>query len=164
MNFKDIITKNYENLTKLKNELLNNNKYYINIIDNSDEKILDVFNKKQKYFSSNYETLGTYDTNTNLFIWSNTHIIIDKKFIKKIKEIRNKSKKIEKYIITGKYTDISYMERIYYYLVNNIFIISQDNIDELLEFCVSISKTYGIVQDKKNNNLFIIYLLTDIIS
>ena len=161
--YNDIINKQFLKLIQLKNELLKDNEYMINVIDNLYENILDVYSNKQKFFSCNFELLGSYDINTNIFVWGNDHAIVNKEFIKNILHIRKESKKIEDFIINTKYDDLSYLERLYYYLTHNIFMISTTNINELLEFCVSSSETKGVVAQKKDN-IITMYLIVDIIS
>ena len=159
MNYKDIIFKKYTNLTKMRNELLNTNNYDINIVDNQDEKILEIFSNKSKIFSATFEKIGTFDINTNIFIWANEHIICDKKFIKNINNIRKSKNELENIIINNKYTDLSYIEKLYYYLSHNIFIISFDNINELLNYCVSVSNSKGVVFEKNNKGFYVFYLI-----
>ena len=161
--YSDIINKQFLKLVQLKNELLKDNEYMINVIDNLDENILDVYSDKIKFFSCTYELLGSYDINTNIFIWGNDHTIVNMQYIKNILHIRKESKKIEDIIINIKYDDLGYLERLYYYVTHNIFIISTTNINELMEFCVSSSETKGVVAEKKDNKITF-YLIVDIIS
>jgi len=169
----NIVKNTYNNLTKPYNDLISHCKtedININIIsDNYGDKTIEVFCKNTKIISAKYDVLGVYDDQLNLFTWGWNVELIDKNIIKNTKKIKKQTKSIKSDIIKRKYSDIGYMEKILYYISNNIFFISKDNITGLLEYCVYITQTKGIIkqvtkaQNSKNKLITIYYLVTDII-
>ena len=162
----EIITK-VKLLTKTITEILPNNKEYSLDFDNeNDERIIDVFDKdKRKIMSVNYEILGTYDFSSKIFNWGCNKNIVDKKLTKMSKNIKSESKTIKKYIVEKKYTDVAYLESIYYYLTNPLFFV--DDISYLIKFSIYASECKGVLismDTYKGVNIQTCYLITDIIS
>ena len=117
----------------------------------------------------NYEILGIYDEQTNLFTWGCNFEIINKKKIMLSKIIKKKSNTIKNIITTLKYTDVEYLEEIYYYLSNNMFYIDNTKLINLVNISLFITKKKGIVVG--NGSLFdnqqlatkVFYIITDVL-
>lgn len=168
--FKDIIKIEYENLSKTLNGVLENNKEYeVAIVEDSDERILEVFNKNnKKILTTKYEILGSFNKKLNIYCWGCDSLVKNKELTNLSKEIKNYSKTLKKLIINKQFKDEEYMERLYYYLTNSMFYIENENLSDLIKISIYISNTKGVVIqeniDSFNNKINIIYLVTDIIS
>jgi hypothetical protein len=158
--YKNEIEKNIDELTKIKKQLIDDFPYAIELLDKYDDSTLNVHSAKKIICNCSYEFLGSYDNSTNIFIWSNSQSIVNKNNIEKLLEIRKSYKTVKSVIINNKYNDISYLERMYFYLKNNIFMISQQNIQELLNYCICISKMHGVLEGKNTSKTYF-YLITN---
>ena len=158
--YKNEIENNIDELTKIKKQLIDDEPYAIELLDKYDDSTLNVHNSKKIICNCSYEFLGAYDNSSNIFIWSNSQSIVNKKNIEKLLEIRKSYKTIKSIIVNNKHSDISYLERLYFYLKNNIFIISRQNIKELLNYCICISKMHGVLEGKTNLKTYY-YLITN---
>jgi CRISPR/Cas system-associated protein Cas5 (RAMP superfamily) len=130
--------------------------------EHANNYILDIIIEKKKILSVKYELLGIYDKSCNLFEWASKMKLIDKISIKTTKNILKYKNKLKEHIINNTYSDMEYVERILYYLSNNIFFIEENNIQDLIKVCVFISKCQGIVK-QDNNNVHKYYAVIDII-
>jgi len=138
--------------------------YTIKLDENQNEHILNIVGKDKKIFSSKYELLGIYDRKTNLFIWGSSLIQSSNKFASRIKDIKNYSSTLKSIIINKKFNDIGYMEKILYYLNENIVYILEENLQDFIMSCVFISKKIIVKKINSNSNTISLYLLTDILS
>lgn len=159
-NYKSEIEKNISELTKIKDNIIGNNNYKIELLDKFNDFTLNIYNDKKIICNCSYEMLGTYDIGTNIFVWENSQTIKNEKSIKNLLLIRNSYKIIKSLIIENKYDDVSYLERMYFYLKNNIFILSKQYIQEFINYCICISEMYGIVVQQNLNKTYF-YLITN---
>ena len=158
-NYKDEIEQNIKELTKIKTQLIGDTQYSIELLDKFNDMTLNVYNNKKIICNCSYEILGTYDTTTNMFVWSNSQSIKNELHIKNLLAIRKSYKNIKILIINNKHSDIGYLERLYFYLKNNIFIMSKQYINEFINYCISVSGMYGILAQQKSNKIYF-YLIT----
>ena len=162
MKFKDIINNESEILIKSVENILNNNDNNYSIIFVND--IIDVINDKNKnILSCNYHNLGSFNKKMNLFTWSCDKFINNKEYSLSSEYIKKYSKKIKKYIINQKYDDYEYLEKMYYYLSNSIFIVDKINIEDILKISIFITKHKGILK-KEINDVITYYIILDILS
>ena len=164
--FKSEVENNFIKLTNKFNKITNKTKYLIKIVnDDNDNKIIDVFDDNdKKILSVTYEMLGTYDTKNALFLWAYNKILINKKLTKISKKIKLSYKDIEKLIVLNKYSDMEYLERLYYYTKNNIFYINSEHLNNLIEYCIFVSECKGVLTDIDSNKIQSFYIVTEIIS
>lgn len=179
MNFEDIIKNKSVESTQSVNNILNNHKNY-NLELSSDgyeNKIIDVFgNNDKKILSVKYEILGTYDSNLGVFSWACDQIIVDKKMTQLAKSIKSYSKKIKKIILLKKFSDVEFMERLYYYTTNSLFFVNDFNLNDIFRLSIHVTNAKGILSssvgkidsiDKisgSGKQIKTFYLITDIIS
>ena len=101
-------------------------------------------------------------------------IIADKKINIISKNIKKYKSNIKDSIFQKKYDDTDYLERILYYINNNIFYITQDNINDLIKASCYIanngkldnSKVLGVIMQNTEINkkkCFTYYFATNII-
>ncbi len=163
--YKKIIDEKYVKSTI---ELNMSEKYEISFIgDNNDNtmEILFIGDNNNKKFVCKYEICGVYDIITNLYTWGWDFNIIDRNNIQLTKKIKEFIKPIKSYIIDNTYSDIEYIEKIYYYLSHSIFFVNKDKLHDMHKFCVSVTDTKGFVKYKSEDNRHIVYyLITDILS
>lgn len=174
MSFEDIVKNEYNELTKSINDILKDHiNYSVQIVSDphTDNKILDVFVMLQnginkKILSVKYEILGTYDTQTEIFCWGCDQLLVDKNLTNLSKSIKKYSEKIKKIIIKHQFKDSIFMERIYYYLTNNLFLVKPSNLQDILQIAIFVTHTKGILKSLTgtNNKIITFYLITDIIS
>jgi hypothetical protein len=144
-------------------------KYTIKINDDSDgNNTLDVLNETKKIMSVKYELLGSYDEQLNLFYWACNHDLTNKRLVKLSKAIKKNKKIIKKKIVNYYHSDIEYLEKIYYYLSNSMFIITEKNIKKFLRWCLCVSEGKGILTEVtkylgNNKPIVMYYIVTDII-
>ncbi len=170
MNFEDIIKNEYNNLTKsLENIIKDHPKYTINIVDDLNDNIMDIFgNSKKKVLTVKYEVLGTYNITLGIFIWACDNVIGDKEISELSKTTKKYSKNLKKLIIDKKFKDISYIERLYYYLSNSMFFVDPINLNDITKLSTFVTNTNGIIKQNSSNALnheiITMYYVTDIIS
>ena len=141
--------------------MINNNKFTDNTID--------VIRNEKKIMRINYQILGIFDSQTKLFTWGCDFEIVNRNLTSLSKLIKKKSKTMKNIISNMKYSDVDYLEEIYYYLSNNIFYIDDKYLKKLINISLFITKKKGIVVG--NGNLFnneqiptqVFYIITDII-
>ena len=164
--FEKKITKKYIDLTDKMNQILNNNEYSVeNSIDNNDEYTLDVYANKKKVMTVVCQMMGFYNHDCETFYWGDTMIPTNTNINELVKDIRKSKKKLKKSIIEQKYDDIQYLERILYYISNNVFYIDELNIADLVKYCCYKTDSMGVlVQHKitKNKKHAIHYLIREI--
>jgi hypothetical protein len=116
--------------------------------------------------SANYITIGVYDPTCGLFTWSWNNMITNKN--KKIIKIKEYISKLEKYIEKKTFDDTEYLEKIHYYLSNDIIHISLKNLNILEKMCMYIIHGKGIIREvyipsDKKRKYYTSYLIIDII-
>jgi hypothetical protein len=164
--FENKINEKYLELTEKMNEILNNKDYFIeNKIDNNNEYTLDVYlsSNKKKVMTVVCRSMGFYNYNCETFYWGDcilpTNININE-LAKKIKKTKNKLKKM---IIEKKYDDVAFLERILYYVSNNVFYINEVNIQDLIKYSCHVTDSMGIlVQQNREKKRGIYYLVREI--
>jgi hypothetical protein len=162
--FNEIINKKYNKLTKeLKSIIGTTKKYNISVHTNKNEENILELNINNKKITTKYEILGVYDTTTNIFCWANNYRLIDKNKIQLLKKIKEYHKIIENFIINTTYSDIEYLDKLYYYLSNTIFMLDQKNIDDIVILGTFITNSKGIIFNE-NEKQKIFYIITDIIT
>ncbi len=151
-------------------KIKNNENYFIKMINDFHENItIDIFGKNnKKIMSVNYEILGSYDDKLKLFSWACNHQLVNKKMIKLSNQIRKSVNQIKKLLTNFTYSDVEYLEKLHYYLSNSVFFINNDNISELLHYCLYFSKGMGIIENDtffmdKHRSIKMFYIVTDII-
>lgn len=168
MNFEDIIKNEYRELTKsLADVLKNNTNYIIEIVINPNDNIMDIFDdNNKKILTIQYEVLGTYSNNLGIFSWACDNIVGNKEIIELSKNTKKYSKNLKKLIIENNFEDVKFLERLYYYLSNNMFFIDNKNINDIITISVFVTKTLGVVKSNNtsNKNITTFYLVTDIMS
>lgn len=168
------IVKNESNVISNKlNDTIGKN-YTINIVNDNNENILNVFNSNNKrVLTAKYEILGNYNNTTSLFNWGCDMFVQNKNLTALSKEIKNYSKKLKKLILEENYPDSDYLERLYYYLTNDIFYLLQDNVSDIVKLSNFILSyftpyKYGIITSTdtslQKHHISTYYILTDIIS
>jgi len=163
MSLKTLVEKEYKKLVPPEILDITKNKYKIIIgREYTNEFILDVQVEDKVILSLKYECLGVYQRPCNLFQWANKMDLLHKMSVNKTKSITKYKEQVKDYIINNKYTDSEYLERILYYLSNNIFFIEESNMTDLIKLCVYISKCKGILKHEQDANC-IYYAITDII-
>jgi hypothetical protein len=171
--FSSIVDEKYNKTINKISFLLKEKDYIIeNTIDKNEDNILDIYSnnkKEKKLLSLKYEVMGIYDYNCNLFSWESMMILTNKKINNLSKKVKNSKKEIKEMIIKNQYKDIGYIERMLYYISNNVFYLEHGNLPELVKFsCYFVNdKTFGVlVQDDIINGkkYGIHYFITDIIS
>lgn len=171
--FSSIVDEKYNKTIKKISNLLKEKDYIIeNTINKNEDNILNIYSdnkKEKKLLSLKYEIMGIYDYNCNLFSWENMMILTDKKQNNLSKKVKKFKKIIKEMIIKKQHKDIGYMERILYYISNNVFYLEQSNLSELVKFsCYPLNnEIFGVlVQDDIINGkkYGIHYFITDIIS
>ena len=95
-----------------------------------------------------------------IYLRAFTQMIKNEKSITNLLLIRKSHKIIKSLIIKNIYSDISYLERLYFYLKNNIFILSKQHIQEFVNYCICVSKMHGIVVQQNLNKTYF-YLITN---
>ena len=158
--YKNEIEQNIDELTKIKSNIIGDSQYSIELLDKFNDVTLNVYNDKKIICNCSYEEIGTYDVSTNIFIWGNSQAIKNEKHIKNLLLIRKSYKTIKSLICNNKYSDIGYLERLYFYLKNNIFILSKQYVKEFMNYCICISKMNGIVVQQNSNKIYF-YLITN---
>ena len=159
--FKEIVSKNNSNLTYKFNQQIDSIKTQLSkefTMDAYENKMVNLYDKNKKLMSCTYEIIGIYDTKTNIFTWG-CNTLNDKNLLKISSKIRKYVKSLENMIIKKEYSDTNYMERLHYYLSNCMFYIQNDNIKDLMEFCIYVSKCKGILEDGSDVKTF--YVITD---
>jgi hypothetical protein len=140
-------------------------KYTIEI--NEDNNTLEAHHNKKRILSAKYQILGLYDEQCHIFRWSNKIQLADKKLTRVSKKIKAMCPIIKDIIVNNEYSDIDYLEKIMYYLSNNIFIIYPESIINLINFCIFVTKHKGVIKGNSmstdNKNIYVYYLITDII-
>lgn len=142
--------------------------YKIKINDDSDNNILDVLTETKKIMSVKYELLGSYDEQLNLFYWACNHNLTNNHFVKLSKIIKKKKDMIKYKIINFENSDVEYLEKLYYYLSNSLFIIADKNIEKFLCWCLCMSEGKGILTETtkylgNDKPIRMYYIVTDII-
>ena len=144
-------------------------KYTIKINDDSNSNnTLDVLGETKKIMSVKYELLGSYDEQLNLFYWVCNHDLTNKRLVKLSKTIKKNKSMIKEKIINYDHSDIEYLEKLYYYLSNSIFIITEKNIQKFLCWCLCMSEGKGILVETtkylgNDKPVRMYYIVTDII-
>jgi hypothetical protein len=126
--------------------------------------VAEIYNNDKKIMSSKYELLGIYDETTNLFVWGSSIIPANKNDTLRVRDIREYSSKIKSFILNKKFSDVGFLERLLYYLSENIVYIIRENISDLTMLCVFVSKKFVVFKSNANTNVTSIYLLTDVLS
>lgn len=157
------LTKQFEDIVGIQYDkyLDDNNKYIIEISDDS-EKIINLFDNKKKLLTVKYEILGIFDKKCGFFTWAKYIPLINKNLIKIMRNIKSSKDEITEMIVENKYKDVEFLEIILYYLSNNMFIIDETNVSMFLKYCIYISKSKGILINK-NDNKYVYYFIVDII-
>jgi len=168
--YENEISDKYLKLTKTFNEIIkNHSSYVIKINDDTHERNgMDVFDGSKKIMSVNYEILGSYDNQLNIFYWACNHQLTNKHLIKLSKNIKKSKKTIGDKIINFEYSDIQYLENLYYYLSNSMFFIVDKNIEMLLKYCICTCNGMGILDETTaymgtDKPIKMYYIITDII-
>lgn len=161
--FHDILSVYYKEAQQLHNNI-DTQQYTIRFGENLNEQVIDIYNKDKKIMASKYELLGIYDESTNLFIWGSSINPSNINLTLQVKNIRNYDFKIKSLILNKKFNDIGYIERLLYYLSENIIYILKENIYDFIMLCVFISKKFVVIKRDFNTNIVSMYLLTDVLS
>lgn len=161
--FHDILSVYYKEAQQLHNNI-DTQQYTIRFGENPNEQVIDIYNKDKKIMASKYEPLGIYDESTNLFIWGSSINPSNKNLTLRVRDIQDYSSKIKSLILNKKFNDIGYMERLLYYLSENIIYILAENIHDLIMLCVFVSKKFVLIKRDSNTNIASLYLLTDVLS
>lgn len=162
-NLEDKIKNKVAKLTHHFNNLIKTDSKLEFVSDMYENKLINIDDGRDKKIASvKYEILGIYDRGTNIFIWG-CNTLNDKKFLCLSKKIKEYSKTLKEDISNKKYNDTEYTERIYYYLSNGMFFISNENIHDLLQFSIYVTECRGIISDSKNKSAQTFYLVVDTI-
>lgn len=168
--FKETVKMKFSGLTKIVNETLESTKRYTVefINDENGNKTIDVYNnEKRKILSVNYQLLGTYDVKAGLFMWACDKMLVDKKMTEMSKDVKSYSKDLKKMIISNKYKDVSFLERLYYFTTNNIFFMNMKYLPDLVMFSIFVTDGQGIlsvVDNVDGIDIQSFYIVTDVIS
>lgn len=168
--YEDIINEKYKKLVEEFESVKKTNNYKLEIInDNFENRTIDIYSNNKKIMSVSYEILGMYDPGASLFVWGHKFNIANSKLVKLAKLIQKSYNVVEDAILSMKYYDIEYLERIYYYLKNDMFYIDPENINSLTIISLVLSNAKGILIDNttfmnKKNPTKTIYLVTDILT
>jgi hypothetical protein len=169
-NFKNIVSEKYKELNKkLKHFLISDDINVESLINKNDEYILNIYLNNKKITSAKYEIMGIYNIENNIFTWGNNFLINNKNTSNFVNVIQKSKNIIEKDIFKSVYNDVDYLERILYYLSNNVLYIFQDNIKDLIEYsCYFLSinnfNIYGVINqdiiiNQKKHAIY--YYITD---
>lgn len=158
--FHDILSVYYKEIKKSYNM---SDQYTIEIKKNPNGQVLNVYTQEKKILSSRYELLGIYDESTNLFVWGSSLTPSDKNNTLKVKNIKDYSTKLKSLIITKKFSDIDFQERSLYYLSENIFYITNENIQDFILLCIFVSKKLVLIKRNLGTHLISFYLITDVL-
>jgi hypothetical protein len=161
--FHDILVVYYKEAQQLYNNI-DSQQYTIRLGENPNENVAEIYNNDKKIMSSKYELLGIYDETTNLFVWGSSIIPANKNDTLRVRDIREYSSKIKSFILNKKFSDVGFLERLLYYLSENIVYIIRENISDLTMLCVFVSKKFVVFKSNANTNVTSIYLLTDVLS
>lgn len=161
--FRDILSVFYKDLQN-KTFNIELSQYKVKLGENINEQVLDIYTNDKKITSSKYELLGIYDESTNLFVWGSSLNPSDSNQYLTVKNIKNYLSKIKSFIINKKFNDVGYMEKMLYYLSENIIYLLKENINDFKMLCSYISKKIIVFKKDSNSNLISMFLLTDILS
>jgi hypothetical protein len=168
MKFQKKIKKNYIKISNKINEILNNKKYNIQTsIDHNENNILNILFDDTKSLSVTYEIMGIYDNKCNIFSWGDSNLLTNNKINTIIKKIKKTKNLLQNIIIDNKYDDNDFIEKILYYVENNIFFINEKNIINLIYYCCYKTECLSVINDNiiiNNKKYIIFYFITDIIS
>lgn len=164
--YSDIIEKKYKEQTgDLKKVLKSDTKYEMTIYASQNDENTMEFKSETNKVLVVYEILGVYDTATSIFSWSWKHELIDRKKSQMIKKIKDQKKRIKSDIINGTYSDSKYLEQIYYYVSNPIFLLNSSEIEGFTKICTVLTQSKGIIHqfDSGDNRRKIFYVICDIV-
>jgi hypothetical protein len=164
--YSDIIEKKYKEQTRdLKKVLKSDTKYEMTIYASQNDENTMEFKSETNKVLLVYEILGVYDTATSIFSWSWKHELIDRKKSQMIKKIKDQKKRIKSDIINGTYSDSKYLEQIYYYVSNPIFLLNSSEIEGFTKICTVLTQSKGIIHqfDSGDNRRKIFYVICDIV-
>ena len=150
------INNKFIKLNQLSHDLLQKCKSNNITINENDNNTIDVICNKEKLFMAEYEILGSYDVSNGIFIWG--WKMIDRENKHKTKSLKKYYKNIHNYVVNNKYSDIKYLERIHYYLSNDIFYLENDHLDIIIKFCCATLNSIDVIH--YNDKL---YMITGII-
>jgi hypothetical protein len=164
MKLQEQINKKYESLTKKMNEIIGFNDYIIeNKINKNNEYVMDVYTSKnnKKLMLVKCEIIGFYNKGCNIFYWGDLFIPINIYANKSFKKIKKSKNKIKNMIINKEYEDIQYLEKLLYYISNNMFFIDELDINDLTRYICYKTKSIGILShnDEINKKHYKIYYL-----
>lgn len=159
--FRDVLLVFYRE-SQLKHKDITTLQYTLKTEDNQNEKVIGIYVDDKKMLSSKYEVLGIYDNNTNLFIWGSHIKPSNANENIRVKDIKEYSTKLKSMILNTKFSDVGYMEKMLYYLSENIIYIMKENIIELIMLTTFVSKK--LVIGKSEKDVLTLYLLTDVLS
>lgn len=164
--FHNILSVSYKKIQNKYNSISSKN-YKIKEKSHDDENIIELFDDNKKILSGKYEILGIFDSSTNIFMWGDSINPSYKSEYVDVKNIKKKSGKLKQYIINKKFSDVDFIEKLIYYLSNDILYISQDNINDLLTLCTCMSEKIIVMNNTNTNiakNVNVYYLITDVLS
>lgn len=150
MNELNLISKKFENMyighsddTHIYYDNNNINRCYITFIKNNVE------------FTGKYNLLGCYDTKLSMWIWGKNIKFIEQSFIKNFNDNANLlKKKMESDLITKE------VEEFLYYIYNDTFYLSSDNIKNVMILGLYLTNGKYIVE-YKNNPILTEYIIVD---
>lgn len=165
-NFEKIITDKYMTLSSEINAILKPVEYDISLYtDHNGEDMLVLAHDSQK-ITLKYEVLGVYDSATSIFSWGWDFYTINREKIQLAKKVKSFTKEVKNYIIENSYSDVEYLEKIYYYLSHSIFFINTKKFDDIIKIATFITNSKGVLfyagdKDERRVNF---YIIIDILS
>lgn len=164
--YSDIIEKKYKEQTgEIKKVIKSDTKYEMTIYSSQNDENTMEFKSETSKVLVVYEILGVYDTATSIFSWGWKHELIDRKKTQMVKKIKGQKKTIKSDIINGTYSDSNYLEQIYYYISNPIFLLNSSQIENFTKICTVLTQSKGILHhfDSDDNRRKIFYVICDIV-
>jgi len=166
--YNDIVEKKYKEQTAELNKLIKSDaKYEMTIFASQHDENTMEFKSGTSKVLTVYEILGVYDTATSIFSWSWKYEIIDRKKHQIAKKIKEQKKTIKSDIINGTYSDVDYLEKIYYYISNPLFLLNVSQIEGFVKICTVLTQSKGILHQfdstDGDNRRKIFYVICDIV-
>jgi len=158
---------NLENLIKTElasakfeiHELLQSN---ITNIDANNDGTITIICEDNKKIVAHYQVLGTYNKSSMIFYWAWHYKFVDNAKTQSAKLIKNYIKTLKQNIINNAYTDINYVEKLYYYLSNPLVVIGDNKLVDIYLIVAYITKL-GVISSPANDDNIVLYLIEDIV-
>jgi len=165
INFENDVNSNYKRINDLGNIIISKYKK-LQITKNIDNRTIIVYNTEtsNKLLEFHYIFIGSYDIDKSIWMWSYNNFTLDDKG----RSFKNKIDKTIKDIVSNvdKYSDFTYVEKIYNYLSNDIFSIENKHILDIVKISLYSLGGKGVITDfvnMSNINKLDFYIIKDVI-